>query len=90
MKITIELDSTQTPAALAPTVAQPLAEALVAPDALVAKAAASGAFNAGPAPSLAALGRLEPVAASIANQSQRSLAAVESGGAAPYLPEGRT
>jgi hypothetical protein len=88
VKVTIEIDGSQTQAQAAPSsAAAPYArgDATGAPAEVLANAAAMGAQSAGPAPSLDTAGAHGPVASSIAGPSGPAAAEgeAESAGAVP-------
>ncbi len=86
VKVTVEVDGSQTQVQTAPSSAPaPYAQgdATGAPAEVLAKAAATGAHNAGPAPSLDAVGAPGPVASSIAGPSGPGAAEAASAGAVP-------
>jgi hypothetical protein len=86
VKVTIEIDGSQTQVQAAPSsAAAPYArgDATGAPAEVLANAAATGAQSAGPAPSLDAVGAHGPVASSIAGPSGPAAAEAASAGAVP-------
>jgi hypothetical protein len=90
MKITIEIDGAQAQLAVPPgaPTAHPPADATSAPAGILAKAAASGAHNAGQAPSLGTAGVLGPVASSIGGAADADPSGAASAGAAPDVSIG--
>ena len=85
VKITIEIDGTQTQVSVPPgaPAAQLPADVMSAPAEILAKAAATGAHNAGHAPSLGAVGVQGPVASSIGGAANAAQVGAASAGAAP-------